>query len=252
MCNERSKNLTWACNLYHGIFQNLISKTGPSVNQLTSSPRGTGQSTWFLEGCTHEQEDDVGSHGGELDGAGVNGLHQDVTVLVPLVNVPGLALDDILLQHRHNLQEEAELLTISKRLCPLGCNFVDLELLKCVKNGASFCCHRSRCFARCSGHKLPKWIGTIPQWMHAAPTPEFVDCNNAAGSESVKMSFKIILLVSLQKFTSCASLQIRDLPSWLLWIVSMINALTLCPRILSKRAIARPKRHHRPTSQSHW
>jgi hypothetical protein len=53
---------------------------------------------------THEQEDDVGSNSRKLDGTGMDSLHQDVTVLIPLVHIPGLALDDVLFQYSYDLQ----------------------------------------------------------------------------------------------------------------------------------------------------
>lgn len=41
---------------------------------------------------------------GELDGAGVDGLHQRLAVLRRLVQVLGLRLHDLLLQHLHHLR----------------------------------------------------------------------------------------------------------------------------------------------------
>jgi hypothetical protein len=65
-----------------------------NVECCLSGPRG---------GLTHEEEDNVGGNSRELDGTRVNGLHQDLAILVPLVHIPGLTLYHILLQHSHDL-----------------------------------------------------------------------------------------------------------------------------------------------------
>ncbi len=75
----------------------------PKAAATSILPAGRGVERGWKGGLTHEEEDDIGSHSWELDGARVDCLHQDVPVLVALVNISGLALDDILLQHSHHL-----------------------------------------------------------------------------------------------------------------------------------------------------
>ena len=53
---------------------------------------------------THKQENDIGGYSWELDGTAVDGLHQNLAVLITLVQVLGLTLDDVFLEHRHDLQ----------------------------------------------------------------------------------------------------------------------------------------------------